>query len=141
MTRGISIFIFALVVVLCGGSSSAQTPTTPASDKKSASQDEKQDKNPTDQNAQSEKKRIVTLRAIIRSSGKAEDIEVVEVLPKDLPKEVSDDLVAKAVAALKSLKFQPPLKNGKPAWQYIKVEYYFDINQPNDKQKPPERKD
>jgi hypothetical protein len=80
-------------------------------------------------------KRTVTLQAIFRASGIVEVVKVLEVTPKDLPKEVADDLVKKCIEAAKRIKFEPAMKDGRPASQHVRIEYFFSNEEKTDKQK------
>ncbi|MFL6334499.1 MAG: energy transducer TonB [Pyrinomonadaceae bacterium] len=67
----------------------------------------------------------VTVRAILRSSGKVTDVEVIEITPEDLPKEVAEDWAKKCIEAARQIKSKPAMKNGHPASQYVKLLYTF----------------
>ncbi len=62
---------------------------------------------------------VVKLKAIFTSSGKVSNIEVTEGLPRGLTE--------RAVAAARSIKFIPAIKNGYFVSQYAQLEYHFNI--------------
>ena len=61
----------------------------------------------------------VRLRTILHASGAVQAIVVVKGLPHGLTE--------KAVAALRQVRFQPALKDGRPVSQYAVFEYHFNI--------------
>lgn len=63
----------------------------------------------------------VLLKVVLKSSGKVEDIEVIEGLP--------DGLSESAIEAARKIKFEPAKKDGQKVSVLAKVEYDFDWSQ------------
>jgi len=61
----------------------------------------------------------VILRAILASSGSVTHIEVLTGLP--------DGLTEKAIEAARKIKFEPGMKDGKPASIRVELEYHFNV--------------
>ncbi|HEX8117232.1 MAG TPA: energy transducer TonB [Pyrinomonadaceae bacterium] len=62
---------------------------------------------------------VVRLRAILARTGQITNISVVKYLPHGLTE--------KAIDAAKQIKFTPAMKDGRPASQYVVLEYNFNI--------------
>ena len=59
----------------------------------------------------------VVIRAVFGSDGRIKNIRVIEPLPHGLTET--------AIRAARRIKFQPAIKNGRPASQYVQIEYNF----------------
>lgn len=62
---------------------------------------------------------VVTLRAVLGAAGKVRDVSVV--------KSLSKGLTERAVSAARRMLFFPAVKDGRPAAQYVVLEYHFNI--------------
>ncbi|MBA3804955.1 MAG: energy transducer TonB [Acidobacteria bacterium] len=61
----------------------------------------------------------VVLRAVFSSTGELTNIRVLRKLPHGLTEQ--------SVIAARGMKFQPPIKDGRPVSQYIQIEYNFNL--------------
>jgi TonB family protein len=64
-------------------------------------------------------KGVVVIKAVFSSSGQVTNIRVIQGLPYGLTEE--------AVAAVRQIKFEPAVKDGRRVSQHIQIEYYFNL--------------
>ena len=67
--------------------------------------------------------KTISVRAILRANGKVTDIEVEQESLKGLSKKAAKSLSEMCKEAASKIKFKPAMKNGRPASQYVKIEY------------------
>jgi hypothetical protein len=118
--------VWALSLV-CGGAVLPQSGSRVEQDKQKGRADrgEAEAKTEGAKNNTPKSKGKVLLQVIIRPSGEVDVVKVLEVTPKDLPKEVADELVKKSIEAARGVKVKPLMKDGRPVAQRAKFEYNF----------------
>src|SRR5438105_4035445 len=122
------LLVIAIIILFSWGGTSLAQSTSNAEKEKPKDhgtiiKEQPQPEKPKDE-VRSSKGRVV-LQVIFRASGTVEIVKVLEVTPKDLPKDIAADLVKKSIEAVRKIKFEPAMKDGHPVSQYAKVEYNF----------------
>lgn len=69
---------------------------------------------------------LVRLRVVLRASGAVTDPSIIRAaVSQGAPADLADAFVREAVEAARKIKFEPAVKDGKPASQYLILEYRF----------------